>query len=571
VREVTAGPALADAVSRRLARFAEERVMARLWDADTSLWKPGDDAHERGVARCLGWGAGLRALRSELGELEGFAVEVRDDGFRHAVLLGMGGSSLAPEVLASALAPGGAPSAGGTAGTGHGGAGKGALELIVLDTTDPRAIAAVEETLDLESTVFIVASKSGGTVETASLHAYFYERLGGCCDHGPGHHFIAITDPETALQREAIRQGFRAVFVNPDDIGGRFSALSFFGLVPAALIGADLAGLLDRADAMAARCAADVPADENPALALGAWLAEAVAAGRDKLTLAASPGVAAFGSWAEQLVAESTGKEGTGVFVVDGESLGPAEAYGDDRAVVHLRLAGGADPAQDAAVAALEAAGVPVLRRELDDPLDVGGEFLLWELAVSVCCHALGIDPFDQPNVQESKDNTKRVLAARAAPVGESVAFDLGDDGLETALAALTRDLAPPAYVALHAWLTPGAEARRELEALRLVLRDRRRVATSAGFGPRFLHSTGQYHKGGPARGVFVQLVSEGGPELPVPGREFSFRELKEAQALGDLEALLAHGGRVLRVDLGEDAVAGLHGFGELLRRVLAA
>jgi glucose-6-phosphate isomerase/transaldolase/glucose-6-phosphate isomerase len=245
-------------------------------------------------------------------------------------------------------------------------------------------------------------------------------------------------------------------------------------------------------------------------------------------------------------------------------------AYGDDRAVVYLRLADGPDPAQDAGVAALEAAGVPVLRRELSGARDVGGEFLLWELAVAVCGHALQIDPFDQPNVQESKDNTKRVLAATVAPVGEAVAFALGDDGLETALTALIRDLAPPAYVALHAWLTPGDEARRELEALRVLLRDGRRVATSAGFGPRFLHSTGQYHKGGPARGVFVQLVSEGGPELPVPGRDFSFRGLKEAQALGDLEALLAHGGRVLRVDLGEDAV-GLRGFGDLLRRVLAA
>ena len=574
---MTAGPALGDAVSRRLARFAGERVMARLWDTDPSLWKPGDDAHQRVIARSLGWLSVFRDVRSELGELEAFAAEVRDDGFRHAVLLGMGGSSLAPEVLASALAQSGASSAGGTGGNGHGGPGTGALELIVLDTTDPRAIAAVEEKLDLESSLFIVASKSGGTVETASLHAYFYERLGGCCDHGPGHHFIAITDPETTLQHQAIAQGFRAVFVNPDDIGGRFSALSFFGLLPAALIGADLAALLDRADEMAARCAADVPAEKNPALLLGAWLAEAVAAGRDKLTLVASPGVAAFGAWAEQLVAESTGKEGTGVFVVDGEPLGPAEAYSGDRAVVYLRLGDGPDPAQDAAVANLEAAGVPVLRRELDDALDLGGEFLLWELAVAVCGHALGIDPFDQPNVQESKDNTKRVLAATvasAAPAGaggEPVVFALADDGLEAALAALTRDLAPPAYVALHAWLMPGDEARRELEALRFLLRDVRRVATSAGFGPRFLHSTGQYHKGGPARGVFVQFVSEGGPELPVPGRDFSFRALKEAQALGDLEALLAHGGRVLRVDLGEDAVAGLRGFGDLLRRVLAA
>jgi len=564
---VAGGGSLDDAVRRRTARLAEEHVARRLWEADTTLWKPGDDAHQRVVARALGWLSVFRDVGTELAELEAFAAEVREAGLRHAVLLGMGGSSLAPEVTAAIL-----------------GVAEGALDLTVLDTTDARAIAAAEEALDLEASLFIVASKSGTTIETASLHGYFFERLGGCCgDHGPGHHFVAITDPGTRLVDEAVAQGFRAAFLNPEDIGGRYSALSFFGLVPAALIGADLGGLLDAAEAMAETCAAEVPAAENPALVMGAWLGEAVLAGRDKLTLVASPGIAAFGAWAEQLVAESTGKEGTGLFPVDGEPLGPPEAYGDDRAVVYLRLRGGADAAQDAGVAALEAAGVPVLRRELRDPLDLGGEFLLWELAVAVCGHVLGIDPFDQPDVQGAKDATARVLAGRSpgGDRGDGRAADeavgpgddvlrVGDDGLEAALASVLGELAPPAYVALHAWLTPGEEATRALQGLRALLRDARAVATSAGYGPRFLHSTGQYHKGGPSRGIFVQLLSEGGPELPVPGRDFTFRRLKEAQALGDVEALRASGGRVLRVDLGEDVLAGLRGFGEALRRALA-
>lgn len=553
---MTAAGGLDEAVARRLRRLAEDRAMARLWDADTKLWKPGDDAHQRVIARSLGWLSVFRDLRPELPTLQEFAAEVREDGFRHAVLLGMGGSSLAPEVMASVL------------GTGEGG-----LELVVLDTTDPRAIAAVEKSLDHEASLFIVASKSGGTIETASLHAYFFARLQGCCGaHGPGHHFIAVTDPETRLHHEAVEQGFRAVFLNPEDIGGRFSALSFFGMVPAALLGADLEGLLDSAEAMAQACGPGVSAAGNPALVMGAWMAEAVLAGCDKLTMVASPGIAAFGAWAEQLVAESTGKEGTGLFPVDGEPLAAPQAYGEDRAVVYLSLDGEADPELEAGVVALEAAGMPVLRRELRDPLELGGEFLLWELAVAVCGHILGIDPFDQPDVQGAKDTTARVLAQGGVSAeGAAAGIMLGDDRLEAALAELLDGLAPPAYVALHAWLTPGVEARDRLDALRVLLRDARGVATSAGFGPRFLHSTGQYHKGGPSHGVFLQLVSDAAVDLPVPGRDYTFRRLKEAQALGDLEALRAGGRRVLRVELGEDAVAGLDVFEEVLRRVLAA
>ena len=561
---MTAGGSLDEAVRRRLARFEDERVMARLWDADTTLWKAGDDAHQRVVARSLGWLSVFRDVRPELGALEDFVAEVRAEGFRQAVLLGMGGSSLAPEVMAAALDTG-----------------EGALDLVVLDTTDPRAIASAERALDLEASLFVVASKSGGTVETSSLYAYFFERLGGCCEHGPGHHFIAITDPDTTLQREAVEQGFRAVFVNPDDIGGRYSALSFFGLVPAALFGADLGGLLDRADAMATACAAEVPAGQNPALVMGAWLAEAVAAGRDKLTLVASPGargLRCLGRAARRREHRQGGHRG-----VPGRRRAARAARVVRRRPRRAVRAPGRRRRPRPGRRRRRSRGAPACpcsAASFATLVDLGGEFLLWELAVAVVRSRPGIDPFDQPNVQESKDNTKRVLAETAGAATARRRQRVGGerrrlrsrrrrprDGARGADARpRAAGLRRPARLAHAGRRSPG----RARGAARPPAR-RRGVATSAGFGPRFLHSTGQYHKGGPARGVFVQLVSEGGPELPVPGRDFSFRRLKEAQALGDLEALLAHGGRVLRVDLGEDAVAGLRRFGELLRRVLAA
>ncbi len=550
-----------EAVERRLAELARQDVAERLWQADTTLWKDGDAAHQKIVADSLGWLSVFEAVRGELTGLRAFVDELRAEGYRSAVLLGMGGSSLAPEVMAQAF---------GTA--------PGYLELTVLDTTDPAAIAEVERGLDLESTLFIVASKSGGTTETSSLHAYFYQRLRELDGDHAGHHFVAVTDEDTSLEKEALAQGFRAVFVNPSDIGGRYSALSFFGIVPAALMGVDLERLLDGVRSMARACGPDVPPAGSPALRLAAILGEASLAGRDKVTLATSPAVGDLGAWVEQLVAESTGKEGVGLFPVDGEPLGPAEAYGDDRLFVYTRLPGAVDADQEEAVAALEDAGFPVERIDCRDVYGLGGLFLLWEIAVALAGSILGIDAFDQPNVQESKDNTKRVLAEIAAgaepapPTGERgqlVACALGDELLEPALRDLLAGAAPPAYVALQAWVTPGAEARLELRSMREALRDRFRVATSDGFGPRFLHSTGQYHKGGPAHGVFLQLVSSGGPELPVPGQSYTFGALKHAQALGDLQALVAHGCRVLRVDLGDDPVEGLRAFRMRLETVL--
>lgn len=550
-------------VDERLRAFDEIGFGRRLWQRDATLWKS-DPHHIAVIDKALGWLTVADEVREQLPDLLAFAAGVADDGFTDAVLLGMGGSSLAPEVMGDAF-----------------GAAKGYLRLSVLDTTDPRAIAELERQIDLKTTIFLVASKSGGTTETACMHAYFYEKmLAREGKEEAGRHFVAITDEGTSLEQRAVEQNFRAVFINSPDIGGRYSALSFFGLVPAALIGVDLDELLGRALAMAAACGVDMPAAENPGLVFGAALGELFRSGRDKLAIVTSPRIGAFGAWAEQLVAESTGKEGTGILPIDLEPLVGADVYGADRAFVAVRLGDGVDEAQEAAVQVLEDAGLPVVRLTLDDVYDMGAQFFVWEVAVAAAGAVIGIDPFDQPNVQESKDNTVRVLAELEThgevPLptgagGQAVAFAFGDDGLEPALRELVAGLATPKYVALQAWVTPGADAQLELRAMRELLLKARHVATTAGFGPRFLHSTGQFHKGGPAEGVFLQLVSEAGPNLPVPGQAYSFARLKHAQALGDLQALLNHGGQVLRVDIGADVLAGLAAFRQLLARVLAA
>ena len=542
-----AGGDVGAAVEARLARFAGDKFAARLWEADATLWKPEDARHQGLIAGALGWLTVFDDVRDQIDGLCEFLGELRADGYRHAVLLGMGGSSLAPEVLTRVLD--GEPDC---------------LELTVLDSTDPAAVTAVEASVDLERTLFIVASKSGGTTETASFHAHFYDRLRELEGEHAGHHFVAITDEDTSLQRQALEQDFRAVFVNPSDIGGRYSALSFFGLAPALFAGLDIEKVLDGARRMAAACAADVPAGENPALVLGAQLGELALAGRDKLTLVTPSRLAPLGAWVEQLVAESTGKEGAGILPVDLEPRGPPEAYGDDRVFVVVGLAG--EAVDDERLAALEAAGHPVLRHELAEPHDIGGEFLRWELATSAAGAVLGIDPFDQPNVQESKDNTKALLKAYAedgelpqeATDGERFAYPVHDAGLGGGLAALLDRAGPAEYLAIQAFIRPDPVGWETLQRLRLALRDRLRIATTLGYGPRYLHSTGQFHKGGPARGLFLQVIGHDPDDVTVPGQPYSFGVLKRAQARGDLAALRARGKPVLRVCLGDDVGAGL-------------
>ena len=543
-------PRLSEAVAKRLERLDADRFAERLWEADTTLWKPGDEAHQAVIGNALGWLSVFEGVRDQIDGLTELVDELRAEGYRSAVLLGMGGSSLAPEVLHEVL-----------------GTREGYLDLHVLDSTDPAAVLAVEAAVDLEATLFVVSSKSGGTTETASFHAYFYERLREIDGEHAGHHFVAITDEDTSLQQEALAQDFRAIFVNPSDIGGRYSALSFFGLVPAALMGVDLERLLDGVRAVAVACGPDVPAAENPGLWLGAALGEAALAGRDKLTIVAEPPLRALGGWVEQLVAESTGKEGKGILPVDLEALGQPEDYGEDRVFAALGLASVAAPASGGRLLDLAAAGHPVLGRELAGEYELGGEFLRWEIAVATAGHVLGIDPFDQPNVQESKDNTKRLLAGFIAsgelleelPAGDGrIAFPVRDSELPAALAAFFAQAAPGDYVALQAYVAPGDEAWGRLQTLRLELRDGLKLATTLGYGPRFLHSTGQLHKGGPNRGLFLQLVGHDPVDVSIPGQPYSFSVLKRAQARGDLGALRAHGCRALRVCLGDDVPAGV-------------
>jgi hypothetical protein len=456
---------------------------------------------------------------------------------------------------------------------------EGYLDLHVLDSTDPAAVLAVEAAVDLETTLFIVSSKSGGTTETASFHAYFYRRLQELDGDHAGHHFVAVTDEDTSLQQEALDQDFRAIFVNPGDIGGRYSALSFFGLVPAALIGADLERLLDGVRAMAVECGPDVKAAENPAVRLGAVLGEAALAGRDKLTIVAEPPLRALGAWVEQLVAESTGKEGKGLLPVDLEPLGTPAVYGGDRlfAKVGLDSVAATGLAQD--LMDLATAGHPVSSHELTDAYGLGGEFLRWEIAVATAGRVLDIDPFDQPNVQESKDNTKRLLAGYIAsgdlledlPEGEGrLAYPVHDDDLPAALHEFFAQARPGDYVAFQAYVAPGEQIWDDLQALRADVRDRLQLATTLGYGPRFLHSTGQLHKGGPNTGLFLQLLGDDPQDVDIPGQPYSFSVLKRAQARGDLGALRAHGCRALRVSLGDDAKAGVRRLGALVSGALS-
>jgi glucose-6-phosphate isomerase len=548
---------LDDAVARRLEALQADRYAERLWEADPSLWKPEDEAHQAIIGNALGWLSVFEGVREQIEGITEFVDELRAEGYRSAVLLGMGGSSLAPEVLREVL-----------------GVREGYLDLHVLDSTDPAAVLAVEAAVDLEKTLFIVSSKSGGTTETASFHAYFFERLQELDGHHAGHHFVAITDEGTSLQQEALDQGFRACFVNPGDIGGRYSALSFFGTVPAALIGVDLERLLDGVRATAVECGPDVPATENPALRLGAMLGEAALAGRDKLTIVAEPRLRALGAWVEQLVAESTGKEGRGILPVDLEPLGDPEVYGGDRVFVKVGLDSIAATGIAQQLMDLAGAGHPVHGHEMTDVYSLGGEFLRWEIAVATAGRVLGIDPFDQPNVQESKDNTKRLLAGYIAsgelledlPEGEGrLAYPVRDDELPEALAAFFAQAEAGDYVALQAYVAPGEAVWNDLEALRLYLRDGLRLATTLGYGPRFLHSTGQLHKGGPNRGLFLQLVGHDPVDVDIPGQPYSFSVLKRAQARGDLGALRAHGCRALRVCLGDDVTAGVKRLGALV------
>jgi transaldolase/glucose-6-phosphate isomerase len=492
-------------IERRLDGMRANDIVGRIWRKDHTVWRP----QPVEISNRLGWLDVPERMREQVARLDLFAKQAVTDGFSHAVLLGMGGSSLAPEVLAKTL-----------------GAAKRSVDVTILDTTHPTAIASLESSLDISKTLFLVASKSGTTVETLSHLAYFYDQARN------GDQFVAITDAGTPLETLARERHFRAVFLNPSDVGGRYSALSLFGLVPAALMGPDLNELLESAEEMACACARCVPCRDNPGAWLGAVMGEAALVGRDKLTILSAPGMESFGGWIEQLIAESTGKEGTGIVPVVGEELGAADVYGDDRLFVSVGDV-------TASLEELEHAHHPVVRLGDAKPPRLGAEFFRWEFATAVAGHILGINPFDQPNVAEAKEATKRVLETAGSDGTQP--GDLGD---------LLQDLRAGDYVSIQAYLPPTPETEQALGRARLAIRDRHRVATSVGFGPRFLHSTGQLHKGGSANGAFIQVIDRPDEDVVIPGASYTFGGLIEAQATGDLHALRRRGRRVVRVQL---------------------
>jgi len=527
--------ALQPRVDARVAQLQKEDAPRRLWAKDSTLWTS-DPAKREEIRDRLGWLSVAEQMLEHVSELKQLARDART--YSDVVLLGMGGSSLCPDVLRNTF-----------------GSTKGHPRLHVLDTTDPATILAVRAKIRIQDTLFIVASKSGETTETLSHFAYFWGEVDANGRAGAaGRHFAAITDPGTSLEKLAKEHGFRWIFRNPPDIGGRYSALSYFGLVPGALIGLDVAEMLERAVEMSHSCADSVPVDKNPGVWLGAVMGELAVGGRNKVTLIASPRVATFGYWVEQLIAESTGKEGKGIVPVEGEPVGKPAVYGDDRLFVYIRMDG---DAPHRAVQALEKAGEPVVTLTLRDKLDLGGEFLRWEIATAIAGSILGIDPFDQPNVQESKDNTKKVLATFKSkgklPAAESTPASKSRAGLKTLLGKAK----PGSYFAIMAYTSRTATSEAAIAAIRTAVRDRTQIATTAGYGPRFLHSTGQLHKGGPKTGLFLQIVQQDGKDVPIPGQPFSFSILKQAQALGDLASLTSRRFPVVRVTLGKEAATG--------------
>ena len=540
---------LQPAVDEAARTLQGEEAARRLWAKDPTLWSP-ERTRARELVDRLGWLSVPEKMEERVPRLREVARECRS--YSDVVLLGMGGSSLGPDVLRLSF-----------------GTQKGHPQLHVLDTTDPGSILALRRKIDPAATLFVVASKSGETTETLSHFAYFWGEVSAAPGRGAagaGRNFAAITDPGTSLEKLAREHDFRYIFQNPPDIGGRYSVLSYFGLVPGALMGVEVAGLLQRAGEMAAASAAGVEAEKNPGLWLGAVLGSLAKLGHNKLTVISSPRIASFGYWVEQLIAESTGKHGQGIVPVEGEPIGAPDTYGEDRLFVYVRMD---KDAPHPGVLALERAGQPVVTFTLRDRLDLGAEFLRWEIATAIAGSILGIDPFDQPNVQESKDNTKKVLAefrakGRLPAVNATAAADAAGE-----LASLLAGATAGSYFAIMAYTARSATSERALRQIREAVRDRFGMATTSGYGPRFLHSTGQLHKGGPKTGIFLQIVQEDVHDLQIPGQPYGFSILKQSQALGDLQSLRSRKYPVLRVSLGRRPGAGWKALVESLQAAI--
>ncbi|HTX17048.1 MAG TPA: hypothetical protein VMG34_00185 [Bacteroidota bacterium] len=554
---------LGRAIEKRRTEFETGSMIERLWKKDYTIWRS-EEAHKKSILNRLGWLESVDLMQERRKDLTSFSEDVRKSGFTHAVVLGMGGSSLCPDVCRTTF--GSAP---------------GYPKLFVLDSTNPTSVHRIESSISLEKTLFIVASKSGGTTETNMFYRYFFEKVGKVRKGDAGPNFIAITDAGTQMEAEATEKKFRKVFINPSDIGGRYSALSFFGLVPMAVIGMDIGRILGAAQSMIAS-SRNHEIKINPAALLGVTLGEAWKGGKDKLTFVTSKKLESFAYWVEQLVAESTGKEGKGILPVEGEPH--FDHNSTDRIFVFIRLHQD-DPGIDSLLGRLRSEGHPTVEIVLEDEYELGGEFFRWEFATAVAAVVMGINPFDEPNVKESKDNTVRVIEefkkTGALPKQELLVSGSGvelfcEPRYREVLTAVGDDHSPAGlfdahlgqckrghYVALLAYLDQNEKNMRHLQALRGAIGEKTSCATTLGFGPRYLHSTGQLHKGGAAKGLFILLTADEPSDCKIPGEPFSFEILKQAQAIGDYQSLASRSLPILRIHLGKSIEAGL----ETLRR----
>jgi transaldolase/glucose-6-phosphate isomerase len=563
--------AISEAVKVSLEDWKTNNKVRRLWARDASLWTNSDEGE------WLGWLGVTDDQLAHIQHLKDVAEEVKKEGFESALLLGMGGSSLCPEVMALTF--------------GHR---EGYPKMHVLDSTDPAQVKAFEKKVDLSKTICIVSSKSGGTLEPNIFKQYFFERMKEAVgEKEAGNRFIAITDPGSKMQQVAEGDGFRHIFFGLSSIGGRYSALSNFGMVPAAVMGVDVEKFLDRTDEMVQSCSATVPVEENPGVVLGTILGVSANHGRDKVTIIASPAINDLGAWLEQLLAESTGKVGKGLIPVDREALGAPEVYGHDRVFAYMRLEAAPDPKQDEAVAALEAAGHPVVRIAVDGIYDLGEEMFRWEIATAVAGSIIGINAFNQPDVEASKMVTRKLTTEyeqsgslpAESPILEDGGIKLFTDEKNAAAlkesaggnqtlagyvkAHLDRVQAGD-YFAVLGYVEMNEAHEEQLQSIRHSVRDHKKVATCLGFGPRFLHSTGQAYKGGPNSGVFLQITCDDAADLPVPGQKYTFGVVKAAQARGDFQVLADRNRRALRVHLGTDVAAGLATLEKAVKQALA-
>jgi len=561
---------LSEPFRAKLKEWTERDNVRKLWDRDASLWSGEDES------KWLGWLTIVSEQQRSIRRFPNFAAEVKDAGFTDVLVLGMGGSSLCPEVMRKSF-----------------GKIAGFPELHVLDSTDPAQIKTFENKIALAGTLFIVSSKSGTTLEPNIFKQYFFDRVRQAVgDDEAGNRFIAITDPGSKLRQVAENDRFRKIFLGSPTIGGRYSALSDFGLVPAAAMGVDVERFLDRAGEMVKACGRDVPANENPGAVLGVLLGVGHNHGRNKMTLVASPGIYDLGAWLEQLLAESTGKNGRGLIPIDCEPLGPAEVYGNDRIFAYLRLESAPDVSQDAAVADLERAGHPVVVISVSDVYHLGQEFFRWEIATAVAGSIIGINPFDQPDVEASKiatraltDEYERTGSLPAEnPIFETEGVKLfadeanarvleqatGEPSLAGVMRAHLKRLGEEDYFALLAYIEMNEAHEHALQSARRTVRDEKRVATCVGFGPRFLHSTGQAYKGGPNSSVFLQITCDDPSDVPVPGQKYTFGIVKASQARGDFQVLADRGRRALRAHLGGDVAVGLATLDEAIRGALS-